>query len=80
MYQHLPPMLLNELQKQQRTITAQTQQIANQRATMLAMQQQLETQRQQLAVLEATRKDVVAVKAALAALLRESGSLSQTRL
>jgi hypothetical protein len=37
MYQHLPPMLLNEFQKQQRTIAAQELELAAQRASILVL-------------------------------------------
>jgi hypothetical protein len=40
MYQFLPPMLLNEYQKQQRTIEAQAQEIRTQRARIDALELQ----------------------------------------
>ena len=40
-YQHLPPMLLNEFQKQQRTIAAQAVELAAQRESVLALAREL---------------------------------------
>ena len=40
-YQHLPPMLLNEFQKQQRTIAAQALELAAQRESVLALAREL---------------------------------------
>ena len=42
-YQHLPPMLLNEYQKQQRTIRAQAGELARQRARMETLERELQT-------------------------------------
>ena len=41
MYQYLPPMLLNELQNQQRTIDAQATELASQRATLEMLVQEV---------------------------------------
>ena len=41
MYQYLPPMLLNEFQKQQRTIDAQAAELANQRALLEKLVQEV---------------------------------------
>ena len=40
MYQHLPPMLLNEVQKQQRVINAQAVELAQQRDRIATLEQQ----------------------------------------
>ncbi len=43
MYQFLPPMLLNEFQKQQRTIAAQATELAQQREKMITLESELQS-------------------------------------
>jgi hypothetical protein len=52
-YQLLPPLLLNELQRQQRTINSQTEELLDQAAQIANQARQIETLRARLERLEA---------------------------
>jgi hypothetical protein len=53
MYQHLPPMLLNEFQKQQRTIAAQAMDIQRQTAELTQQRTRVELLERELQAIKA---------------------------
>jgi hypothetical protein len=70
-YEELAPMLLNEMQKQQRTLTAQSEQAAVQAATIHSQADRIETQAAEIRDLKAQHEEMSKQLAELSDLKQE---------
>lgn len=77
MYQHLPPMLLNEFQKQQRTIMAQATDIQRQSAELARQRARIFELEQQSARVESLERRLLIIEAMLA--VRSHGASDRRR-